>query len=134
MKSAEVDTQQSMIDQIRTEHSSVLSAFEIAQKNFYSIGADIARYEANIQNLNKTETQTKADLASAKESYARAIEKESTFDTLNPQENKLKLNIAILKALQANEQKEKLEIQINDLDSSVSLKSADVQKLSLIHI
>ena len=128
VKSAEVDTQQSMIDQIRTEHSSVLSAFEIAQKNFYSIGADIARYEANIQNLNKTETQTKADLASAKESYARAIEKESTFDTLNPQENKLKLNIAVLKALQANEQKEKLEIQINDLDSSVSLKSADVQK------
>ncbi|MDA9614631.1 AAA family ATPase [Pseudomonadota bacterium] len=128
VKSAEVDTQQSMIDQIRTEHSSVLSAFEIAQKNFYSIGADIARYEANIQNLNKTKTQTKADLASAKESYARAIEKESTFDTLNPQENKLKLNIAVLKALQANEQKKKLEIQINDLDLSINLKSTDVQK------
>ena len=43
VKSAEVDTQQSMIDQIRTEHSSVLSAFEMAQKNFYSVGADIAR-------------------------------------------------------------------------------------------
>ena len=128
VKSAEVETQQSMIDQIRTEHSSVLSAFEIAQKNFYSIGADIARYEANIQNLNKTETQTKADLATAKESYSRAIEKESSFDTLNPKENELKLNIAILKALQANEQKQKLEIQINDLESNILLKSDEVQK------
>ena len=128
VKSAEVETQQSTIDQIRTEHSSVLSAFEIAQKNFYSIGADIARYEANIQNLNKTESQTKADLATAKESYSRAIEKESSFDTLNPKENELKLNIAILKALQANEQKQKLEIQINDYESSIQLKSAEVQK------
>ena len=128
VKSAEVETQQSTIDQIRTEHSSVLSAFEIAQKNFYSIGADIARYEANIQNLNKTETQTKADLATAKESYSRAIEKESSFDTLNPKENELKLNIAILKALQANEQKQKLEIQINDLESNILLKSDEVQK------
>ena len=128
VKSAEVETQQSTIDQIRTEHSSVLSAFEIAQKNFYSIGADIARYEANIQNLNKTESQTKTDLATAKESYSRAIEKESSFDTLNPKENELKLNIAILKALQANEQKQKLEIQINDLESSILLKSDEVQK------
>ena len=128
VKSAEVETHQSTIDQIRTEHSSVLSAFEIAQKNFYSIGADIARYEANIQNLNKTESQTKADLATAKESYSRAIEKESSFDTLNPKENELKLNIAILKALQANEQKQKLEIQINDLESSILLKSDEVQK------
>jgi len=128
VKSAEVETQQSTIDQIRTEHSSVLSAFEIAQKNFYSIGADIARYEANIQNLNKTESQTKADLATAKESYSRAIEKESSFDTLNPKENELKLNIAILKALQANEQKQKLEIQIYDLESSILLKSDEVQK------
>ena len=128
VKSAEVETQQSTIDQIRTEHSSVLSAFEIAQKNFYSIAADIARYEANIQNLNKTESQTKADLATAKESYSRAIEKESSFDTLNPKENELKLNIAILKALQANEQKQKLEMQINDLESSILLKSDEVQK------
>ena len=128
VKSAEVETQQSTIDQIRTEHSSVLSAFEIAQKNFYSIGADIARYEANIQNLNKTESQTKADLATAKESYSRAIEKESSFDTLNPKENELKLNIAILKALQANKQKQKLEIQINDYESSIQLKSDEVQK------
>ena len=128
VKSAEVETQQSTIDQIRTEHSSVLSAFEIAQKNFYSIAADIARYEANIQNLNKTESQTKADLTTAKESYSRAIEKESSFDTLNPKENELKLNIAILKALQANEQKQKLEIQINDLESSILLKSDEVQK------
>ena len=128
VKSAEVETQQSTIDQIRTEHSSVLSAFEIAQKNFYSIGADIARYEANIQNLNKTESQTKADLATAKESYSRAIEKESSFDTLNPKENELKLNIAILKALQANEQKHKLEIQINDHESSIQIKSDEAQK------
>ena len=128
VKAAEVETQQSSIDQIRTEHSTVLSAFEGAQKNFYTIGADIARYEANVQNLNKTQLQTKTDLANAKESYAKAVEKESTFDTLNPKENELKLNIAILKALQANEQKSKLQIQITELETGIELKTKEVEK------
>ena len=128
VKSAEVETHQSTIDQIRTEHSTVLSLFETAQKTFYSIGADIARHEANLQNLNKTQSQTAEDLARAKESYAKAIEKESTFETLNPQENELKLNIAILKALQANDQKKILQTQVTELEESLRQKSSHVDK------
>jgi chromosome segregation ATPase len=126
VKASEVETQQSTIDQIKTEHSSVLSSFEVAQKNFYSIGADIARFEANLQNIKKSESQTLADLTKAKESYAKAVEKESTFETLNPKENELKLNIAILKALEALKQKNKLQISINDLERQVEAKMAEV--------
>lgn len=126
VKSLEVETQQSTIDQIKTEHSSVLSSFEVAQKSFYSVGADIARLEANLQNINKSESQTKEDLAKAKESYTKAIEKESTFETLNPKENELKLNIAILKALEALEQKNKLQVSISELESKVKIKTTEV--------
>ena len=128
VKSAEVETHQSTIDQIRTEHSTVLSSFEVAQKNFYSIGADIARQETNLQNLNKTYAQTSEDLTRAKESYSKAIEKESTFESLNPKENELKLNIAILKALQANDQKKVLQTQIAELEQSLALKVLGVEK------
>jgi len=128
VKSAEVETHQSTIDQIRTEHSTVLSSFEVAQKNFYSIGADIARHETNLQNLNKTYAQTSEDLTRAKESYSKAIEKESTFESLNPKENELKLNIAILKALQANDQKKVLQTQIAELEQSLALKVLGVEK------
>ncbi|MDC0014565.1 AAA family ATPase [Gammaproteobacteria bacterium] len=128
VKSAEVETHQSTIDQIRTEHSTVLSSFEVAQKNFYSIGADIARHEANLQNLNKTYAQTSEDLTRAKESYSKAIEKESTFESLNPKENELKLNIAILKALQANDQKKVLQTQIAELEQSLALKVLGIEK------
>ena len=128
VKSAEVETHQSTIDQIRTEHSTVLSSFEVAQKNFYSIGADIARHETNLQNLNKTYAQTSEDLTRAKESYSKAIEKESTFESLNPKENELKLNIAILKALQANDQKKVLQTQIAELEQSLALKVLGIEK------
>ncbi|MDB9790788.1 AAA family ATPase [Gammaproteobacteria bacterium] len=128
VKSAEVETHQSTIDQIRTEHSTVLSSFEVAQKNFYSIGADIARQETNLQNLNKTYAQTSEDLTRAKESYSKAIEKESTFESLNPKENELKLNIAILKALQANDQKKVLQTQIAELEKSLALKVLGAEK------
>jgi len=128
VKSAEVDTHQSSIDQIRTEHSTVLSSFEVAQKNFYSIGADIARHEANLQNFNKTQFQTAEDLARAKESYSKAIEKESTFETLNPKENELKLNIAILKALQANDQKKILQTQVIELEEGLGQKASHVDR------
>ena len=126
VKSSEVETHQSTIDQIKTEHSSVLSDFEGAQKNFYSIGADIARYEANLQNLHNTESQAEEDISRAKESYATALEKESTFDALNPKESELRLNIAILKTLQAQEKKNELQFQITTLEESVSLKRKEL--------
>jgi chromosome segregation protein len=122
VKTQEVSTHQSTIDQIKTEHSSVLSSFEAAQKNFYSIGAEIARFEANLQNLTKAEVQAEEDLRTAKESYAKAIQKESTFESLNPKESELKLNIAILKALQALDKKKKLDNEINVLSDNVHEK------------
>jgi chromosome segregation protein len=129
VKTQEVSTHQSTIDQIKTEHSSVLSSFEAAQKNFYSIGAEIARFEANLQNLTKAEVQAEEDLRTAKESYAKAIQKESTFESLNPKESELKLNIAILKALQALDKKKKLDNEINVLSDNVHEKSLEVNNL-----
>ena len=129
VKTQEVSTHQSTIDQIKTEHSSVLSSFEAAQKNFYSIGAEIARFEANLQNLTKAEVQAEEDLRTAKESYAKAIQKESTFESLNPKESELKLNIAILKALQALDKKKKLDNEINVLSGNVHEKSLEVNDL-----
>jgi chromosome segregation protein len=129
VKTQEVSTHQSTIDQIKTEHSSVLSSFEAAQKNFYSIGAEIARFEANLQNLTKAEVQAEEDLKTAKESYAKAIQKESTFESLNPKESELKLNIAILKALQALDKKKKLDNEINVLSDNVQEKSLEVNNL-----
>ena len=129
VKTQEVSTHQSTIDQIKTEHSSVLSSFEAAQKNFYSIGAEIARFEANLQNLTKAEVQAEEDLRTAKESYAKAIQKESTFESLNPKESELKLNIAILKALQALDKKKKLDNEIKVLSDNVHEKSLEVNNL-----
>ena len=129
VKTQEVSTHQSTIDQIKTEHSSVLSSFEAAQKNFYSIGAEIARFEANLQNLTKAEVQAEEDLRTAKESYAKAIQKESTFESLNPKESELKLNIAILKALQALDKKKKLDNEIKVLSDNVQEKSLEVNNL-----
>ena len=128
VKALEVSTQQSTIDQVKTEHSSVLSSFEAAQKNFYSIGAEIARFEANVQNLTKAELQAEDDLKTAKESYAKAVQKESTFESLNPKENELKLNIAILKALAALDHKKRLDDEIDKLSGQVEEKAQQVSR------
>jgi chromosome segregation ATPase len=128
VKALEVSTQQSTIDQVKTEHSSVLSSFEAAQKNFYSIGAEIARFEANVQNLTKAELQAEDDLKTAKESYAKAVQKESTFESLNPKENELKLNIAISKALAALDHKKRLDDEIDKLSGHVEEKVQQVRR------
>ena len=59
IKNAESETIQSQIDQFRTQNESVLNEYEVAQKNFYSIGAEIAKREANLQNINRSESKTK---------------------------------------------------------------------------
>jgi len=128
VKSSEVQTHQTTIEQIRTEHASILSSFETAQKNFYSVGADIARHEANLQNLNKSESQAKDDLLRAKDSYAQALEKESQFESLNPREDELKLNIAILKALQAQIQKKALSERITPFEQKIQAKLHKMQE------
>ena len=91
VKSAEVNTHQVSIDQIKTEHASVLSAFEDAQKNFYSIGSEIARFEANLQNINKSILRYEEDLSKVKEKYSDALDNESSIENISPKEKAMKL-------------------------------------------
>ena len=86
IKNAESETVQSQIDQFRTENESVISAYEEAQKNFYAVGAEIAKREANLQNINKNENEIKLNLEKAKQSYEEAKETEKNFDELSPSE------------------------------------------------
>tara|TARA_Y200000002_G_scaffold46241_1_gene33439 strand:+ start:268 stop:2466 length:2199 start_codon:yes stop_codon:yes gene_type:complete len=86
IKNAECETIQSQIDQYRTENDSVLGEYETAQKNFYAVGAEIAKREANLQNINKSESETKYSLQKAKQNYEKAKESETNFDELSPSE------------------------------------------------
>ena len=91
IKNTECDTIQSQIDQYRTENDSVLGEYEIAQKNFYAVGAEIAKREANLQNINKSESETKYNLQRAKQNYEKAKETEKNFDELSPSEKAMHL-------------------------------------------
>ena len=86
IKNAECETIQSQIDQYRTENDSILVEYETAQKNFYAVGAEIAKREANLQNINKLDSETKYSLQKAKQNYEKAIESEKNFDELSPSE------------------------------------------------
>ena len=86
IKNAEVETIQSQIDKFRTENESVLASYDQAQKNFYSVGAEIAKNEANLQSINSTSLDAKAKLQKATENYSKAKESEKNFDELNPSE------------------------------------------------
>ncbi len=86
IKNAESETIQSQIDQFRTENESVLTEYEEAQKNFYAVGAEIAKREANLQNINKNEKETKSNLEKVKQNYEKAKETEKNFEELSPSE------------------------------------------------
>ncbi len=96
IKTAESETIQSQIDQFRTENESMLSEYEIAQKNFYAVGAEIAKREANLQNINKSESETKYSLQKAKENYEKAKETEKNFDELSPSEKAIHILDSII--------------------------------------
>tara|TARA_B100000212_G_scaffold341373_1_gene324376 strand:- start:5294 stop:7492 length:2199 start_codon:yes stop_codon:yes gene_type:complete len=100
IKNAESETIQSQIDQYRTENESVLSEYDTAQRNFYSIGAEIAKREANLQNINKTENETKYKLEKARENLEKAKESERNFDELSPSEKAMHLINSIIETLQ----------------------------------
>ena len=91
VKSAEVNTHQASIEQIKTEHASVLSAFESAQKIFYTIGSEIARHETNLQNINKSILGYEEGLSTAQSRYAEALDNESSIENLSPKEKAMKL-------------------------------------------
>ena len=99
IKNAESETIQSQIDQFRTENESVLTEYESAQKNFYSIGAEIAKREANLQNINKTENETKFKLEKTRENLEKAKETEKNFDELSPSEQAIHILNEIIATL-----------------------------------
>ena len=99
IKNAESETIQSQIDQFRTENESVLSEYEIAQKNFYAVGAEIAKREANLQNINKSESEIKYSLQKAKDNYEKAKETEKNFDELSPSEKAMHILDSIIQII-----------------------------------
>ena len=126
IKQAEADTKQSQIDEYRTQNESVVDAYENAQKNFYSVGAEIAKHEADLQNVSKTEISNLESLERAKDSYKKALEKESTFKDLTPKEQELKLNISIIKAMEALERKNQINKHINPLEEKINSKQLEL--------
>ena len=99
IKNTEAETVQSQIDQFRTENESVISDYEIAQKNFYSVGAEIAKREANLQNIYKGESETKVDLEKVKQNYKRAKETEKNFEQLSPSEKAMHILDSIISTI-----------------------------------
>ena len=97
IKQAESDSKQAQIDDYRTQNESVINAYEDAQKNFYTIGAEIAKHESDLHNINKSEATNLEALERAQKSYKDALQKESAFKDLSPKEKELKLNIIKLK-------------------------------------
>ena len=135
IKQAESDSKQAQIDEHRTENASVVDAYENAQKNFYSIGAEIAKHESDLHNINKSEISNNEALERAKTSYQNAIEKESSFKDLSPKEKELKLDIAIVKALNALEKKSTIDISIKPLEEKITQKQNELDsKQNLIDI
>ena len=119
IKNAESETIQSQIDQFRTENESVLSEYEKAQKNFYAVGAEIAKREANLQNINKSESETKYSLQKAKENYEKAKETEKNFDELSPSEKAMHILDSIILIMQ----------KFNINNESIKEKAMELKKL-----
>ena len=119
IKNAESDTYQSQIDQYRTENESVLNEYENAQKNFYAIGAEIAKREANLQNIIKSESEIKDNLKKASANYEKAKATEKNFDELSPSEKAMHILDEIINTIQ------KYSIKNEDIDS----KSIELKKL-----
>ena len=119
VKNAESDTYQSQIDQYRTENESVLKEYENAQKNFYAIGAEIAKREANLQNIIKSQSEIKDNLEKASANYEKAKATEKNFDELSPSEKAMHILDEIINTIQ------KHAIKTENIDS----KSLELKKL-----
>ena len=119
IKNTESDTYQSQIDQYRTENESVLKEYENAQKNFYAIGAEIAKREANLQNIIKSQLEIKDNLEKASANYERAKATEKNFDELSPSEKAMHILDEIINTIQ------KHAIKTENIDN----KSLELKKL-----
>ena len=117
IKNAESETIQSQIDQFRTQNESVLNEYEVAQKNFYSIGAEIAKREANLQNINRNELETKESLQKAIQNLEKAKETEKNFDELSPSEKAMHILDSIISTI------EKFQIKNDNMrEKAIELK------------
>ena len=117
IKNAESETIQSQIDQFRTQNESVLNEYEVAQKNFYSIGAEIAKREANLQNINRSESETKESLQKAIQNLEKAKETEKNFDELSPSEKAMHILNSIISTI------EKFQIKNDNIrEKAIELK------------
>ena len=101
IKDAETKTKQAQIDEYRTQHESVRDLYDEAQKNFYSVGADIAKHQADLQNLIKSELTNKTALEKVKKSYDEALDKENNLENLSPKEKAIYILDNIINALQS---------------------------------
>ncbi|MDA9024595.1 AAA family ATPase [Gammaproteobacteria bacterium] len=128
IKEAEAETKQSQIDEFRTQNESVVTAYENAQKNFYSIGAEIAKHEANLKNINRDEISNRTNLERAIKGFQEASKKEAAFKDLSPREKELKLNISIIKALEASKNIESITLQIKPLQNNSANKLKEVEE------
>ncbi len=126
IKNAESETIQSQIDQFRTENESVLSEYEEAQKNFYAVGAEIAKREANLQNINKNEQETKSNLEKVKQNYEKAKETEKNFEELSPSEKAMHILDSMINTI------EKYRINNENIkEKAIELKSLLTDILNL---
>ena len=119
IKNSESDTYQSQIHQYRTEIESVLNEYENAQKNIYAIGAEIAKREANLQNIIKSQLEIKDNLEKASANYERAKATEKNFDELSPSEKAMHILDEIINTIQ------KHAIKTENIDN----KSLELKKL-----
>ena len=119
IKNAEAETIQAQIDQFKTENESTLSEYESAQKNFYEVGAEIAKREANLQNINKNESETKQSLQKVIENFKKAKETEKNFDELSPSEKAIHILEDMISTLK--------EYGINN--NSIQEKAIELKKL-----
>ena len=129
IKEAEAETKQSQIDDFRTQNESVVNAYESAQKNFYSIGAEIAKLEANLKNINRDEVNNKSNLEKAVVGYDEATKKQAAFKDLSPKEKELKLNIATIKAFEAMKNRDKINAELEPLVTNKSSKQVKIDSL-----
>ena len=129
IKEAEAETKQSQIDDFRTQNESVVNAYESAQKNFYSIGAEIAKLEANLKNINRDEVNNKSNLEKAIVGYDEATKKQAAFKDLSPKEKELKLNIATIKAFEAMKNRDRINAELEPLVTNKSSKQVKIDSL-----
>ena len=127
IKNAESETIQSQIDQFRTQNESVLNEYEVAQKDFYSIGAEIAKREANLQNINRNELETKESLQKAIQNLEKAKETEKNFDELSPSEKAMHILNSIISTI------EKFQIKNDNIrEKAIELKGLLTDILNIV--